>query len=206
MLGRQYHGVHPDRLAILVILHRDLGLAIGPQIAHQSLLAHIGEALGHFLGNGDSQRHQLRCLVAGIAEHHALVAGAVIKLAVVLSLRLKRFVNAESDVGGLFVNVRDYAAGVAVKAVLCSVVADLTDDVSCDLGNIDIAARADLAHDVDKPRGSRGLAGNSAVGVLLKYCVQHRIGDLVADFVGMTFGHGFGSKQVMSCHNSLLIT
>ena len=132
--------------------------------------------------------------MAGIAEHHALVSGAVVKLAVVLSLRLKRFVNAESDVGGLFVNVRDYAAGFAVKAVLCPVVADLTDDVSCDLGNIDIAARADLAHDVDKPRGSRGLAGNSAVGVLLKYCVQHRIGDLVADLIGMSLGHGLGSE------------
>ena len=38
---------------------------------------HFGEALGEPVGERDRQRHELGGLVAGEAEHHALVAGAL---------------------------------------------------------------------------------------------------------------------------------
>ena len=55
--------------------------------------------------------HQLGVLVAGVAEHHALVAGAA-------------GVHAHGDVAGLLVDAGDHGAGVGVEAVERVVVAD----------------------------------------------------------------------------------
>ena len=57
----------------------------------------------------------------------------------------------------------------------------------------------DIAMGVDKTGGHRGLAGHAGLGVLSQDCVQHCVRDLVADFVGMPLGHGFGSKKSF-CH------
>ena len=201
MLGGQHHGVHADGCAVLIVLHGDLGLTVRTEIVHQTLLAHVGQALCHLLGDGDSQRHQLRRLIAGVAEHHALVAGAVVQLALALGLGLVALVHAQRDVAGLLVDVGDDSAGIAVEAILGAVVADVQHHLTGDLGDIHIAVGGDLTHDVDQAGGGAGLAGHAAVGVLLKDRIQHRVGDLVADFIGMPLGNGFRSKQ-MSCHDN----
>ena len=59
----------------------------------------------------DRRGHQLRRFIAGIAEHHSLVAGAA-------------GVDAHGDVAGLFVDGGDHGAGVGVEAVEGVVVAD----------------------------------------------------------------------------------
>ena len=205
MLGGQHHGIHADGLAVLVVLHGDLGLAIGTQIVHQTLLAHVGQALGHLVGDGDSQRHQLRRLVAGVAEHHALVTGAVVQLALAGGLRLVALVHAQRDIAGLLVDVGDDGAGIAVKAAVGGVVADVQHHLPGDLGDIHIATGGDLAHDMDQAGGGAGLAGHAAVGILLEDRIQNRVGDLVADLIGMSLGNGFRSKQ-MSCHGFFLLS
>ena len=191
MLRGQHHSVHPNGLAALVILHGDLSLAVGAQIVHQALLAHVRQTLGHFLRNGDGQRHQLRRFVAGIAEHHALVAGAVVQLGIAAALGLQALVHAQGDVTALLVDVGDNGAGVSVKAVFGAVIADVQHHLTGDLGDVHIAVGGDLAHNVDQARRSAGLAGHAAVGILFQNGVQHGIGDLVADLVGMPLGDGF---------------
>ena len=57
MLGGDHHGIHTGGLAILVILHRHLRLAVGAQVIHQLFLTDLRQALGHLLGQGDRQRH-----------------------------------------------------------------------------------------------------------------------------------------------------
>mgnify|MGYP000778612445 CR=1 FL=1 len=103
-------------------------------------------------------------------------------------------VDAEGDVCALFVDVRDDGAGLAVKAVLGTVITDIPDNFPGDLGNIHVAAGGDLAHDVYQAGGSGGLAGHASVGVLGQNGVQHRVRDLVADLVGVALGHGFRGK------------
>ena len=88
---------------------------------------------------------------------------------------------------------------ISVKAVLCTGVADIRDDLADDLLEIDIAAGGDLAHNVDQTGGSAGLAGHAGIGIVGQDLVQDRIGDLVADLVRMSLGDGLRSKQV-SCH------
>ena len=183
---------------VLVILHGDLGLAVGTEVVHGAVLAHLGEAAGHFVGQGDGQGHELRGLVAGVAEHHALVTGAVVQLAVALLLGLQGFVHPQGDVGALLVDVGDDAAGVAVKAVLGPVIADAADHFPGDLGDVHVAVGADLPHDVDEASGSGGLTGHTAQGILGQDGVQDGVGDLVADLIGMPFGDGLRSKETMA--------
>ena len=79
------------------------------------------------------------------------------------------------------------AAGIAVKAVLCAVVADLANSLSCNVGNIYVCTCCDLAHYVDKTGGNKGLAGNACVGVLGDYGIEDGIGYFIGDLVGMAF-------------------
>ena len=205
MLGGDHHRVHAGGLAAFVILYGDLGLTVGTQIGQQTLLAHVGQALGHLVGQRDGQGHQLRRLVAGVAEHHALIAGAVVQLVVAGLLGFQRLVHAQRDIAGLLVDVGDNGAGVAVKAIGGVVVADIADHLAGNLGNVHIAGGGDLAHNVDKARGSGGLAGHAAIGILLEDGVQNGVADLVADLIGMSLGNRFGSKQML-CHDFVLLS
>ena len=157
-------------------------------------LTHLGQPLGHLVGQGDGQGHQLRRLVAGVAKHHALVAGAVLKLSVLALLVLQRLIHAHGDVAGLLVNVGDNAAGVTVKAVLGPVIADVPDHFPGKLCNVHVATGADLAHDVHQAGGNSSLTGHPSLWVLGQNRVQHRVGNLVADLIGMSLCYGFRGK------------
>ena len=195
MLGREDNGVNSHRLACIVILDGDLSFAVRTQVIDKALLSDIGKALCDLVRQADGKWHELGGLVAGVAEHHALVARSVLKLGILTVFHLKRLVNAESNIRRLLVDVGDDAAGLAVKAVLCSVIADLADNIAGYLGNVDVAVGAYLAHDVDKTGGHGGLTGDTTLGVLFQNCVKDSVGDLVADLIGMSLGHGFGCKQ-----------
>src|SRR5262249_37559018 len=78
VLRRDHDRVDGDG-PIVLVAHRDLALAVGPEEvdAVDLLLAHLGEAPGELVGELDGAGHELLRLVAGVAEHHALVAGAL---------------------------------------------------------------------------------------------------------------------------------
>ncbi len=99
-----------DRLAVDV-LDGDLALAVGAEPVVR-LPADVGEPLGEQVRVGDRRRHQLGGLVAGVAEHHPLVAGAL--------LLLRLGVDAAGDVRRLPLDRDQHAAGVAVEAHLAS--------------------------------------------------------------------------------------
>ena len=203
MLGGHHHRVNAQGLVILVILHGDLGLAVGTQIVHQPLLAHLGQAAGQLVSQGDGQRHILLRLIAGVAEHHALVSGSVVQAIVLLPLLgLQALVHAHGDVGGLLVNRGEHRTGVAVKAKLGPVITDVSHHIPGDLGDVHIAAGGDLPHHMDQAGSHCGLTGHPRSRVLSQDRVQHRVGDLVADFVGMPLGDGFRCKQSF-CHSTI---
>ena len=86
-----------DRLAV-VVDHRDLGLGVGAQPLHLALLANPGELAAEAVGEHDRRGHQLRRLVAGVAEHQALIAGALLRRLLALG---RLGVHALRDVGRL---------------------------------------------------------------------------------------------------------
>ena len=183
VLAGDDHGVHTHGLAVL-IFDRNLTLAVRAQVAEGSVLTDLGQALGQLVGQTDGQRHQLGRFIAGIAEHHALITGTG-----------NLIVGAQRNVGALAVNVGDNAAGLAVKAILSAVIADRADDLAGSAGDVNIAVGRDLAHDMDKARGTGRLAGNAGTGVLSQNGIEDCVGDLVTDFVGMPLRDGLGCEK-----------
>ena len=70
------------------------------------------------------------------------------------------------------------------------------DRLAYDLRNLDDGLRGDLAGTDDEAGLDHGFDRDSGFRVLVEVGVQQGIADLVADFVGMTFGHRLGSEQV----------
>ena len=130
------------------------------------------------MGERDRQRHQLLCLVGGVAEHHSLIARAGnVELVLVgrVVARLIGRVDTLSDVRRLLVNRVDDRAGVAVEAVGGVVVADLAHGLARDFLDVHVGVGGDLAGDDDQPGVDERLAGDAAVWVVGEHRVEHAI-------------------------------
>ena len=152
-------------------------LPSGRRYGIDAVLADRGQAAREPVRQRDRQRHELGGVVAGVAEHQALVAGALAVELVVLGLagaRLVRVVDALGDVGRLRADRDRDAAGRAVEALLGRVVADLEDVVAHDRGDVGVAGGGDLTGDVDLAGGDQGLDGDPAARVLLEQRVEDR--------------------------------
>ena len=153
------------------------------------------------MGKGDGGGHQFLGLAAGVAEHHALVAGAdQVVLILAAFAVLQSGVHAHGDVGALAVQSGEHGAGLVVKAFAGAVVADLLDGVADDLFHRDVGGGGHFAHDHDHAGGGAGLTGHAGHGVLGQNGVQNAVGHLVTQFVGMAFGNAFRSEQFLDCH------
>ena len=203
VLGREHDGVDAQRAVVLVVLDGDLGLAVGTQVAERAVLADLGEALREPLRDRDRERHQLRGVVAGVAEHQALVTGAALVELVLggADPRLVAGVDTGGDVGGLGADGDLDAAGVTVEALVGGVVADLEDRLADDVGDGGVGGRAHLAGDHDEAGGQQRLDGHAQVGLVGvrgHQVVEDRVADPVGDLVGVPLGHGLGGEQASS--------
>ncbi len=177
VLGGDDDGVDAEGLVVGVVLDGDLALAVGTQVRELAGLSYFRQFLGQFMSQRDGCGHQLGGLVGGVAEHHALVAGAA-------------GVNALRDVGGLAVDGGDDGAGVVVEALDGVVVANLFDRVADQGLEVDVGLSGDLTGDDDEAGAGEGLAGDAAQRIFGETGVEDGIGDLIGDLVGVTFGHG----------------
>ncbi|KPW19016.1 Uncharacterized protein ALO83_00811 [Pseudomonas cannabina pv. alisalensis] len=186
MLGRQHDGVDADHFAIFVTAG-DLGFGIRAQPRQQAGLAGFGLALHQLVREGDRRWHQHVGFVAGVAEHQALVASALI-------FRLAA-VDALSDIHRLFADDVHHAAGRAVEADVGAVVANVEDDVTHDVFEIDPGRSRHFASDDRHTGFDQCFACYAGVFVFSDDSVQNRVGNLVGDLVRMPFGHGLGGEK-----------
>lgn len=151
----------------------------------------------------DRQRHELGGLVAGVAEHQALVAGALLVELVLVALDalLVGGVDALRDVRGLGADGHRDAAGGAVEALLRGVVADFEDLVPDELRDRRVGLRRHLSRDVHETRGDEGFHGDARGRVLGEERVEDRVADLVSDLVGVALGDGLRGEQTTG-HNA----
>ena len=191
VLGRDQHGVDAHRPAVFVD-HRHLGLAVGAQVRHRADPPHLRQSLGEAVGQPDRQRHEIGRLVAGVAEHHPLVAGALgveRVLAAGSGAELEGRVHALRDIGRLGVERDQHAAGLPVEAVGVVVVADLAHGLAHDGRNVDVGRGGHLARHHDQTGGQERLAGHPAGRVPFQHGVEHGVGNLVRHLVRMALGH-----------------
>ena len=193
VLGRHHHGVDRHRLAVDV-LDGDLALRIRAQPGQPAVLAQFALALHDAVGIVDRKRHQRWRLVAGIAEHQALVARALVEVVVI------GIVDALGDVGGLLVDGGEDRAGLVVETDVGIVVADATDHFLDRFAIVHMGLGGDFARDDDEAGRYQGFAGDPGRRVLGEDRVENAVRDLVGYLVGMSLGYRFRSEQKFLGH------
>ena len=160
VLRRQHDGVDRDRLAVDVA-HRDLGLGVRPQPRQAAVLPDLALPLHEPVRVVDRERHQRRRLVAGVAEHHALVAGALVQVLV------GSMIDAARDVGRLPPVAHHHRAAVGVEAQLRVVVADPADHGARDSRVVVLDGRGDFAGEHDEAGRHQRFRGHAPGRILL---------------------------------------
>jgi hypothetical protein len=187
VLRGQHDRVGRNRLAVF-ITESHLRFRVRAQPGQFARLAHFRLAFAEAVRVLDRRRHQHIGFVGGVAEHQALVAGALVF----------RFgaVDALVDVRRLRADQVQHAAGRAVEVDVRTVVADAVDHAADDAFVIDPGGGGDLAgHDGDAGLHQR-FAGHARVFILRDDGVEDGVRHLVGDLVRMAFGNGFGREQV----------
>ena len=192
-LRRDHHRFDRGR-AIVLIAHRDLGLGIGPQPGQFAAPAQLLLALHQPVGQLDRQRHQLRRLITGVAEHQALVAGPEHPVGPF---------HAAGDLRRLAVHPDQHLAGLGVDAREAGAVAGLAQQLphnAVELGADPLEgalrAEAELAGHHDQVIGKQCLAGNPGIGVERQTAVQDRVRDAVGELVRVAVRDGLGGEEI----------
>src|SRR6266540_4664707 len=182
------------------VFDRHLALAVWPEVSDGAGLARHRQLAGESMRQVNCQRHQLGRLVAGEAEHHALVASADrldLGLGHFAALGFERPVYAHRDIGRLAMQRDNHTAGVGVEAAADASVADLADGLAYNFLDLDIGFGGDFAHHHHQPGGRAGFACHARARILRPERVQNRVGYLVAQLIWVAFGHRFrGEKEL----------
>src|SRR5208283_1271493 len=181
VLRGNHHAIHTERFAVAVF-HGNLGFSIGPEEINFLALADFGEALRQAVGQLDGHGHQFFGFVAGEAEHEALVAGTP-------------GVHAHGDVRRLALDGAHHRAGVRVKTEERIVVADLLDRFANKLVVVHVRGGGNFSGNDHQTCRDQRLARHATFGVLAHHFIQHRVRNLVGNFVRVTLRHRFRSKQ-----------
>ncbi len=163
-------------------------------------MAGFGELAQHRMGEMDRRRHQGLGLGAGVAEHHTLVAGALVLVAA--------GVDTHGDVGRLLVDMNGNFRVLPVETIL--LIADLLDRLAGDFlhaRGIDRLWPAHFATQHDPVGRAQRLDATARIGIGSQKSVDNRIGNKVADLVRMTLGNGFtGEKVAGNRHSQTLLS
>ena len=192
MLGGNDHGFDTVRLSVH-IFHCDLRFTVRTQVGQNTRSADIGKPPGQLVGKLDGNRHKLRRFIAGIAEHHSLIACAQCLVIV------HGVIDTHGDIGRLLVKAAGNTA-IVCKTIFRLGVTDAPDHFPGALFIVHFCCCGDLAHNMDCTGFRCDLTGAATHGILFQEGIQDPVRDLVADLVGMPFGDGFRCKIVFFLH------
>ena len=195
MLGGDQHGVDTDRdhaAIVVLVLASDLGLTIGAHPGAHASLADLGQTSTKRGGQVVGQRHQSLSLISGVTKHDSLITGTdVLQLGVV---------NGLGDIGGLLLNGNNDVASAVVKTLGDIIVSDVTKALADHLLVVDGGGSGDLSEDHNHAGLGASLASHTGSGVITDACVQHSIGHLITDLIGMSLVDRLGRKEKVITH------
>ncbi len=190
-----HHRVDAHRLAV-DMPDGNLRFRIRAKVRNRAGLADLLQLVKQAVAEGDRRGHQLRSGVAGIAEHHALVASAL------LVEKAFAFRHALRNIGRLPVQAVDVFKGIGAKLQLFAIIADIAHHSAGDGFGIDIipAATGNLTGIDHQVGGGQRFASHPARGILRKAGIENGVGNLVANLVGMPLRHRLGSENMVNSY------
>ena len=195
------------RLIVVGVSKGHLGLAIRAQMIDDAFLAHLRQAAGQAVRQGDGQRHVLSSLIGGIAEHQALVAcasGIVFGVIVlVMGAGFSGVVYSGANFLGLLADGDIHTASVAIKADFGRSKADGLKGVTHQRRDFYVCLGANLAHHVDLAGGYQRLNGHAGCWILFQQGIKDGVRNGVTNLIGMAFRNGLAGKKT-SCHCSVI--
>ncbi len=170
---------------VVLVLHRHLALCVRAGPGESAGSADAGELLEKPVRELDREGHERRGLVAGEAEHEALVPGAA--LVAGHSLVDVRRLGVDQDLVPVF---------LPVEAEVGDLVPYLSYNLSCQRFVIHLGGALHLPREEAEVRGDKAFAGHVGHRVVLDVGVENGIGYLVADLVWMAFRNRLAREQL----------
>ena len=133
-------------------------------------------------------RHEIRCFVTSIPKHDALITGTLCLLGC--------FIHTHGDIRRLFVQIILHHQIFPMKAPLfiSNTAHGLTHHVLDDIRG-HVIWSAHFPHQNHTVGGGRRFNGAAGVGIAGQIRIHQSIGNLIANFIGVTFGNRFTCKQ-----------
>ena len=180
VLRRDDDGIDALGNACIAILDGDLTLGVRTQIGHHlTLLADLCEGAHDEMREVERHGHEILGLVGGIAEHHTLVASALLVLVAIIDTAV--------DVLALLMDSSEDTAGVAVELVFGLGIAYLLNRVTCNGLQVDIHITAYLAHQHHLSCSDKRLTSHTGAVVVSQELVENGVANLIGHFIGMAF-------------------
>ena len=129
-------------------MHGHLSFTVGTKVRQHAVLSHLGKTRGKPMGKRYRKRHKLLRLVAGISEHHTLIARAYGIVPVSAALSLYGRVHAHSYIGRLALDIDYDIASRSIEAERRVVISRIGYRLARHSGIIDIRARCHLAEQI----------------------------------------------------------
>ena len=149
-----------------LILHRHLRLTVRLQARDRAQLSRLGQQAGKFMCQHYRQWKKLRCFIAGIAVHNALVACSGLRAAI----------DCSGDVGALLM-------GDHLHLIIAAAISGFPHSAADDGRDVREPCRRDLASRDDLTRGRHDLTGYMGDGIMLQTGIHYGVGNGVAEFV-----------------------
>src|SRR5581483_5407175 len=111
-----------------------------------------------------------------------------------------RTVDAHRNIRRLLVDRDAHAAGLGIEADGRAGIADFAHRLARELWNIDVRFGGHFARDVDLPGNGKRLDRDAGVGILFEQRIEHRVGNLIRELVGMPFGYRLAGEEALVRH------
>jgi hypothetical protein len=184
---------------VLTVLNGDLSFGVGAEPGDFTRFTNSAEFSSEVVGEHDGGGHKFWGFAAGEAEHESLIARALLGG---FLARNAAGIDPLGDIGALASEGVHDVDAVGVKNVFWVGIADGADGGADDGIVVQFGAGGDFSCDDDEIGFYEGFAGDATVRVLGEAGIEHRIGDSVADFVGMAFADRLRRKDKVAFHKS----
>ena len=181
--------------SVIFIFHRNLCLSVW-QDSHDVTTSAACRQFPHdAVRQNYWHRHELRCLIAGISHHDALIPGTAGKSALNRNSPCPAFSGLLHRPG----NVRTLPVDERIHVDFFRFIACALQHFFDDFKHLRLKSACDLSCHDDVSFGRHHLAGHPGIFILFQTRIQNAVCDQVAELIRVSFRYGF--RCIKSFHN-----